>query len=127
LRGEAGWTLADSRFGIPQDYLFRTGGTGSVRGYDYLSLGVPEGSAIVGGRYMATASVEYTHWFSHDWGAAAFVDAGDAVDSLADVRLAVGYGFGARWRSPAGPIAIDLAYGERTGNFNLHFSLAIPF
>ncbi|NJD24829.1 MAG: outer membrane protein assembly factor [Betaproteobacteria bacterium] len=127
LRGEAGWTLADSRVGIPQDYLFRTGGTGSVRGYDYLSLGVPEGSAIVGGRYMTTASIEYTHWFTHDWGAAAFVDAGDAVDSLGDVRLAVGYGLGARWRSPAGPIAVDVAYGERTGNFNLHFSLAIPF
>ena len=127
LRGEAGYTLADSRQHIPQDYLFRTGGAGSVRGYAYQSLGIKEGSATVGGRYLAIASAEVTHWLNDDWGVAAFVDAGDAVDSLTDVRLAVGYGLGARWRSPAGPIGIDLAYGERNREVHLHFSLAIPF
>ena len=75
----------------------------------------------------AIASAEVTHWLDEDWGIAAFVDAGDAVDSLHDVRLALGYGLGARWRSPAGPIGVDLAYGERTRGFQLHFSLAIPF
>lgn len=127
LRGEIGYTLADSRRHIPQDYLFRTGGAGSVRGYAYQSLGIKEGAATVGGRYLAIASAEVTHWLDEDWGIAAFVDAGDAVDSLNDVRLAVGYGLGARWRSPAGPIGVDLAYGERTRGFQLHFSLAIPF
>lgn len=127
LRGEAGYTLADSRRQIPQDYLFRTGGAGTVRGYAYQSLGIKEGSATVGGRYLAIASAEYTHWLNDDWGVAAFVDAGDAVDSLTDVRLAVGYGLGARWRSPAGPIGVDLAYGERNREVHLHFSLAIPF
>ena len=62
LRGDIGYTLADSRDGIPQEYVFRTGGTGTVRGYKYLSLGVADGSATVGGRYMATASAEVTHW-----------------------------------------------------------------
>ena len=127
LRAEIGSTLADSRQRIPQDYLFRTGGAGSVRGYAYQSLGIKEGTATVGGRYLGIASAEYTHWLDEDWGIAAFVDAGDAVDSLQDVRLALGYGLGARWRSPAGPIGVDLAYGERTRGFQLHFSLAIPF
>ena len=127
LRGEAGYTLADSRLHIPQDYLFRTGGAGSVRGYAYQSLGIKEGTATVGGRYLAIASAEFTHWLADDWGIAAFVDAGDAVDSLTDVRLAFGYGLGARWRSPAGPIGVDLAYGQRTHEVHLHFSLAIPF
>lgn len=127
LRGEVGYTFAASRQGIPQDYLFRAGGTGSVRGYAYQSLGVQEGSAIVGGRYLATASIEATHWLDEQWGIAAFVDAGDAVDDLKRVRLAYGYGLGARWRSPAGPVAVDLAYGERTRGVQLHFSLAIPF
>ena len=127
LRGEIGYTLADSRQRIPQDYLFRTGGAGTVRGYAYQSLGIKEGRATVGGRYLAIASAEVTHWLDEDWGIAAFVDAGDAVDSLQDVRLALGYGLGARWRSPAGPIGVDLAYGERTRGFQLHFSLAIPF
>ncbi len=127
LRGEIGYTLADSRQRIPQDYLFRTGGAGTVRGYAYQSLGIKEGRATVGGRYLAIASAEVTHWLDEDWGIAAFVDAGDAVDSLQDVRLALGYGLGARWRSPAGPIGVNLAYGERTRGFQLHFSLAIPF
>ena len=127
LRGEIGYTLADSRQRIPQDYLFRTGGAGSVRGYAYQSLGIKEGNATVGGRYLGIASAEVTHWLNEAWGVAAFVDAGDAVDSLQDIRLAVGYGLGARWRSPAGPIGIDLAYGERTRQVQLHFSLAIPF
>ena len=127
LRGEVGYTLADSRQRIPQDYLFRTGGTGSVRGYGYQSLGIKEGSATVGGRYLGVVSAEATHWLNDDWGIAAFIDAGDAIDDLADVKLAVGYGLGARWRSPAGPIAVDLAYGQRNDEIQLHFSLAIPF
>jgi len=127
LRGELGRTFADSRLRIPQDYLFRAGGTGSVRGYAYQSLGIKEGEATVGGRYLAVVSAEYTHWLNDDWGLALFVDAGDAVDALADARLAAGYGFGIRWRSPAGPIGADLAYGEREGRLQLHFSLSIPF
>jgi len=127
LRAEVGYTLADSSQHIPQDYLFRTGGTGSVRGYAYQSLGVKEGGAIVGGRYLAVASVEATHWLDDSWGIAAFVDAGDASDDLPSFKLAIGYGLGARWRSPAGPIGVDLAYGQRTGDLHLHFSLAIPF
>ncbi len=127
LRGEIGYTFADSRQHIPQDYLFRTGGAGSVRGYAYQSLGIKEGTAVVGGRYLAIASVEATHWLNEAWGIAAFIDAGDAVDALQDVRLAIGYGLGARWRSPAGPIGVDFAYGERDKALHLHFSLAIPF
>ena len=127
LRGEIGYTLAESSVGIPQDYLFRTGGTGSVRGYAYQSLGIKEGAAIVGGRYLGVLSAEATHWLDETWGIAAFVDAGDAVDSLTDTSFAVGYGLGARWRSPAGPIGADLAYGQRTSELQLHFSLSIPF
>lgn len=127
LRGELGRTFAADRLHVPQDYLFRTGGTGSVRGYAYQSLGIREGDATVGGRYLAVASAEVTHWLNDSWGIAAFVDAGDAVDALTDARLAVGYGIGARWRSPAGPIGADLAYGQRERGVQLHFSLAIPF
>ena len=76
---------------------------------------------------VAIASAEVTHWLDEDWGIAAFVDAGDAVDSLHDVRLALGYGLGARWRSPAGPIGVDLAYGQRNGGLHVHFALSIPF
>ncbi len=127
LRGEAGYTAAQSRFGIPQEYLFRAGGSQSVRGYAHQSLGVQEGSAIVGGRTLATGSLEYTHWFSGNWGAALFADTGGAADSWRDMRLSTGYGAGARWRSPVGPLAVDLAWGQETEALRLHFSLAVAF
>jgi hypothetical protein len=84
LRAEAGRTFAASREGIPEDFLFRAGGSRSVRGYVYESLGVQEGDAIVGGRYLATGSAEYIHWFRPQWGGAVFFDVGDAADSVKD-------------------------------------------
>lgn len=127
LRGEAGYTFADSRFGIPQEYLFRAGGIQSVRGYDFQSLGVQEGQAIVGGTAMVSGTIEYNHWLTREWGAAVFTDAGDAADSLHHLDLAVGYGGGIRWRSPVGPLALDLARGHRDGKLRLHFSIAVAF
>jgi translocation and assembly module TamA len=127
LRAEGGITFADSREGIPQDFLFRTGGSQSVRGYDFQSLGVREGEATVGGRLLATASAEYVHWFLPEWGVAAFIDAGDAADSRAALEPKVGYGLGARWLSPAGPLAVDVAYGHAERRLRLHFGVAIAF
>jgi translocation and assembly module TamA len=127
LRGEAGYTFADSRFGIPQEYLFRAGGIQSVRGYDFNSLGVQEGRAIVGGRVMTTGSIEYNHWLTKEWGAAIFTDAGGAADSVQRLDISVGYGGGIRWRSPVGPLALDLARGHSDGKLRLHFSIAVAF
>ena len=58
FRAEGGAVLAGSRDGIPSKLLFRTGGSTTVRGYDFESLGVQEGDAIVPGRYYAVASVD---------------------------------------------------------------------
>ena len=60
-------------------------------------------------------------------GAAAFVDAGNAFDKLSERKLKVGYGVGARWRSPIGPFRIDLAYGADIKQFRLHFSAGFSF
>lgn len=127
LRGEAGATAALSRFGIPQDYLFRTGGAQSVRGYAYQSLGVREGEAVVGGRALLTGSLEHTRWLDDQWGAALFIDAGDAADHWSVLKPAVGIGAGARWRSPAGPLALDLARGLDIERWQFHFSLMVAF
>jgi translocation and assembly module TamA len=126
-RGEAGIVYADSRSGIPTTFLFRTGGDQTIRGYAFQSIGVPEGAAIVGGRYMMVGSVEGTYWFAGDWGAAAFFDAGDAFDERGRIDVAKGYGVGARWRSPIGPFRADVAYGQRAGSVRLHFSVGFSF
>jgi translocation and assembly module TamA len=127
LRAELGAVLARARTGVPSVFLFRTGGDRTVRGYSFESLGVPLGDAIVGGRYLATASAEYTRWVTDTLGAAVFVDVGDAFDKPNAIDLALGVGVGLRYRSPIGPVRADLAYGERTGNVRIHFSVGYNF
>ena len=127
LRGELGSVLADSRDGIPTDFLFRAGGDNSVRGYAYQSLGRTLAGGVASVRYLATGSVEYNYFFDGNWGMALFLDAGDAADSPASLSPVFGYGVGARYRSPVGPVNLDLAYGEATDKFRLHFSLGVSF
>jgi translocation and assembly module TamA len=126
LRAEGGIVVADSREGIPSTFLFRTGGDQTVRGYDFESLGVRQGDAVVGGRYLGIGSVEYTHWFSPVWGLAAFVDAGNAWDT-GNFDPAFGIGGGVRFRTPIGPVRADLAYGLDVESWRLHFSVGFVF
>ncbi len=131
-RVEFGRTFADNPDIVPKDLLFAAGGVGSVRGYAYQSLGPRPGTARPGGTILAAGSVEAVHWFSHEWGGAVFIDAGDAADSWRDLSFARGAGLGARWKTLAGPLALDLAYGERRpdgsgGRWRLHFAVVIAF
>jgi len=127
VRVEAGYTFASTRDGVPQDFLFRAGGTQSVRGYAYRSLGVEEGSAIVGGRVLATGSVELVHWLKPSTGFAVFVDTGNAADTTKDFSTRTGYGLGMRWLSPAGPLAVDLAWEHGKTRPRLHFGVSVAF
>ena len=127
VRAEAGAVLAQSRQGVVSSFLFRTGGDQTIRGYAFESIGVAQGQATVGGRYMALASVEYTRWVTDTLGAAVFLDAGDAFDQTSALDLAVGVGLGVRWRSPIGPFRADVAYGERDEKIRLHFSVGFSF
>jgi translocation and assembly module TamA len=127
LRAEAGAVASKRKVGVPSTLLFRAGGDQSVRGYAYQELGVQEGTAIVPGRYLLTASAEYQYWFKPPWGVAVFYDAGNAADTIRDLKPKSGYGIGARWRSPVGPINVDVAYGQAVKKFRLHFSLGFTF
>ena len=130
VRADLGYVQADSLAVVPTKFLFRTGGTTTVRGYDYESLGVKQGTAVIGGRALVVGSVEYVKWlerFDGEWGVAAFVDVGDASEDFAALDLALGAGLGVRYRTPAGPLAVDVAYGERDRQVRVHFSVAIAF
>ena len=127
LRADAGALASKQKLGVPETFLFRAGGDQSVRGYGYQDLGVREGDAIVGGRYLLAGSAEYQYWFKPPWGVAFFVDAGNAADKLKDLKPEVGVGVGARWRSPVGPINVDVAYGLAVKKVRLHFSLGFTF
>ena len=127
LRGEFGAVAAKEKLGVPSTFLFRAGGDQSVRGYGYRELGVRENNAIVGGKYLLTASAEYQYYFRPPWGVAVFYDVGNAADKVGDLKPKSGFGVGARWRSPVGPINVDLAYGHAVKKARLHFSLGFTF
>jgi translocation and assembly module TamA len=129
-RAEAGEVFARSNVALPYTLLFRAGGDNSVRGYAYQSLGPSTDGVNVGGRVLATGSVELAHPFTRRrpeflW--AVFADAGNADRDWKDFKPALGYGVGARWRSPIGPVAVDLAYGQEVRKARLHLNVGVSF
>ena len=72
-------------------------------------------------------SVDAIRWIDTFWGLGVFVDAGNAVDSLSDANLAVGYGVGARVRTPLGPFRLDVAYGQEQRQVRVQFSVGLTF
>jgi translocation and assembly module TamA len=130
FRGEAGEVFAKSRIGVPDPLLFRAGGDESVRGYGYRTLGPNINGAVASGRVLLTASAEVARPISERlpsvwW--AAFIDAGNAADRWVDLDPVLGYGLGLRWRSPVGPLRVDLAYGQEERRVRLHLSVGIAF
>jgi translocation and assembly module TamA len=109
LRGEAGAMSVGNFDALPPDLRFYAGGDRSLRGFDYHEIGeVSAAGNIIGGEFLAIASGEYEYYFTEDWGAGVFVDAGDAFTH--GFSLNVGVGVGLRWRSPLGPIRVDVGF-----------------
>ncbi len=133
LRAEGGAVYAREGAVIPSTQLFLTGGDNAVRGYGYRDIGVTSAAGLVSaGRYLAVGSAEYQHPITYkgvrtDWEAAVFVDAGAVADKVSDLKAKVGVGVGARWRSPVGPLQIDLAYGVDVKRFRLHLGVGFTF
>lgn len=112
---------------VPASLLFRAGGSDSVRGYGYQSIGNKQGDTVFPEKYLFTSSAEYQHWLSAQWGGAVFYDVGTTADSWSNKRFYSGTGVGVRWRSPVGVVNADLAYGIQEKQFRPHISLGIAF
>ncbi|MDR3445208.1 MULTISPECIES: outer membrane protein assembly factor [unclassified Dyella] len=108
LRASAGATWTNNFDDLPPQLRFFAGGDRSVRGYGYQSIG-PENSygRVIGGKNLLVGSTEVEHYFTRQWGMAAFVDAGNAFNGT-DYRPKIGAGLGVRWLSPVGMIRVDL-------------------
>ncbi len=129
-RVEAGTVFAPGGLAVPESLRFRAGGDDSVRGYAYRSLGPTTAGVVGSGDALLTASVELARPLSASlpqWWGAVFLDAGNAADSLGGMRPVLGSGLGVRWRSPVGPLRLDLAYGEAVRRARVHFSVGIAF
>ncbi len=125
-RVQVGAVFGPDLLQTPREYLFYSGGGGTVRGQPYQSLGVPVlGSGLTdyktGGMTFVGLSTEVRAKVTDTIGIVGFVDAGQigATDfSGADTDWHAGAGIGLRYATGFGPIRLDVAtpVGGDTGD-----------
>lgn len=125
-RVQMGTVVGPSLLSTPRDYLFYSGGGGTVRGQPYQSLGVNvlrvrATQVRTGGMSFAAASAEARAKVTGNIGAVAFADVGyvSAQDFFGGPDgWHGGAGVGVRYGTPIGPVRLDVAapVGGHTGN-----------
>ncbi|ROQ91161.1 autotransporter secretion outer membrane protein TamA [Desulfosoma caldarium] len=131
----AGSIAGATQGAVPADLRFYVGGGGSVRGYEYQSVGPRDGNDPVGGRSFLSWNGEVRWRMTQRYGLAAFLDGGTAYESpvpdfTRSFRWATGLGF--RYYSPLGPFRMDVAFplNRRAGiddAFQIYISLGQAF
>lgn len=111
-RVQAGSVFGGDVTDIPPNFLFFSGGAGTVRGQEFQSLGAIQNGVAAGGRSFLGLSTEYRQDIGEsNFGLVAFADAGyvgtDAFGGTGDWQA--GAGVGVRYATPFGPIRVDLA------------------
>ncbi|HVV68876.1 MAG TPA: BamA/TamA family outer membrane protein [Gammaproteobacteria bacterium] len=95
-----GYTAINHINQMPLSLQFLAGGSDSIRGYKFNSIGP--------GSKLAVGSVEYRQHIKGDWYGAAFFDAGNVSNGILN-KVNKGVGLGALWQSPVGTLALTLA------------------
>jgi len=112
VRGLVGGVEGATTFDIPPDQRFYAGGGGTVRGFRFQSVGpqFADGNPV-GGTSVDVGSLELRQRFGANYGAVAFVDAGQVGSGGVpfEGNLQVGAGVGARYYTGFGPIRLDVA------------------
>ena len=122
FRALGGLAQGAGQLSLPPDQRFYAGGSGTIRGYRYQSVGPTfYNGDPAGGTAINAGSVEYRQRIGKSLGFAAFVDGGQVsahVNPL-EASLRFGAGVGARYYTPIGPIRLDVA-------FPIHRRKAVP-
>jgi len=112
-RVQVGSVLGASQQGISPEYLFFSGGAGTVRGQPYESLGIPVGTGVAGGRSLLALSGEIRGRVTDKISLVGFFDFGAVdADSFVDGNSPYhsGAGLGVRYDLGGfGPLRLDLA------------------
>jgi outer membrane protein assembly complex protein YaeT len=121
---------------LPASERFYAGGDTTIRGYALDSVGTPEtispNGFPIGGSAEIVLNAELRIPVHGKIGAALFVDGGNVFAQIGDLSLADlrgSVGVGGRYRSPIGPIRMDVGFklDRRTINGNLEPRYAIHF
>lgn len=121
VRALAGLAGGASQFSLPPDQRFYAGGSGTIRGYRYQSVGpaFPGDGNPIGGTAINAGTIEFRQRVGPVLGFATFVDAGNVSRKLDPLNGAVkvGVGAGVRYYTALGPLRVDLAFPlqRRTG------------
>jgi translocation and assembly module TamA len=112
MRVLAGKAFGASQFDLPPDQRFYGGGSATVRGFRYQSIGPRfDDGTPAGGTSIDAASIELRQRLFGDFGAVAFVDAGrvSASGGPFQGKAEVGAGVGVRYYTAIGPLRLDFA------------------
>ena len=111
VRGLAATIFGGTNLGLPPDQRLYAGGSATVRGYAYQSLGPQFADRRpVGAKSVDAGSFEFRQRIGEEWGAAAFVDAGQASTGAPFTgQIFAGAGLGARYYTPIGAVRVDVA------------------
>lgn len=99
----------------PRDFLFYSGGGGTVRGQPYRSLGVTSNGATSGGKGFGAVSLEIRMQATDKIGLVAFADAGHVSRGLGSGSAGwhAGAGLGVRYETVVGPLRLDVGLPVR--------------
>lgn len=129
-RVQLGSVIGPSPDGVTPDFLFFSGGAGTVRGQPYESLGIPVGTGVAGGKSFLGLSAEVRGKVTEAISLVGFYDYG-TVDTSSFIGSGAEYhsgaGLGVRYDLGGfGPLRLDLAVPVQgdTGN-GLQFYIGI--
>ena len=135
LKGVVGMISGEDGWKVPPSVRFYSGGGGSVRGYEYQSLG-PRNSDNdpLGGASLLEVSAEARWKFTPEWGFVAFLDGGTAFENslgqstqVLDEDIRWGAGVGLRYYTAIGPVRFDVAtpLNPRSDDESVQFYISI--
>jgi outer membrane protein insertion porin family len=111
---------------VPFFEQFFLGGASTIRGYE---------EDRFWGKQSLLTTLEYRHPIQKALAVSAFIDYGGAWGGFGTVgeftqsssaKFKLGYGFGVTFRSPLGPLRLDLGFDDR-GKSRTHFQIATSF